>query len=278
MMRGLCGIALIVVALTAWSTPSVSASSPAQPPASAAEFHCPPSGLLIRTTTGQQFRFVEANGERCSYVDKNGDTREQYALLIDGFRPAAKNNLDALWPLRVGNRVEYDVVDTTPVQPTDRFSQRHYHEKFDVLRQERISVPAGTFDAFVVEWNETEIGRSHDTAVAKVTLWYAPEVGYFVKSDADIQNANASDPFAATQYADMTYQAAEIVMPSGKTFPAAAVSGPPKPGSSSTKPIPKAGNIASPADRLLTLKRLLDEKLITQQEYEQHRKAIIDGL
>ncbi len=248
-------------------------ASPAQPPASTAEFHCPQAGLLIRTSTGEQFRFIDANGERCRYVDKNGDTRELYALLVDGFGQAAKTDLDRLWPLRVGNRVEYDIVDTTPVQPTDRFSQRHYHETFEVLRQERIAVPAGSFDAFVLQRQEKEIGRHHDTSVATVTMWYAPQVGSIVKSSVDIANMHADDPFAAAEYANMSYQAAEIVMPDGKilTSQPAAVPGAAPVGTPSRSP-------ASPADRLITLKRLLNEKLITKQEYEELRKAIIDGL
>ena len=235
-----------------------------------ADFHCPKPGLILRTTTGEQLRFMETNGVRCSYVDGNGDTRELYALFVDGFGQAAKSNLDPLWPLRVGNRVEYDIVDTTPVQPTDRFAQRHYHETFEVLRQERITVPAGTFDTFVVQREEKEIGRHHDSNVAKVTLWYAPQVGCVVKSGAQVINANATDPYVVAQYEKMNYEAAEIALPDGNTLATPAPLAPAAPRLS--------GKAALTADRLITLKRLLDEKFITRQEYDQRRKAILDGL
>jgi hypothetical protein len=288
---GTASIAATPAVTPAAASQAISPQAPAM--ASTADFRCPQPGTLIRTSTGDQLRFMEAKGERCSYTDNTGDTRERYALFVDGFGAAAKSDLDRLWPLQVGNNVEYDVIDATPVQSKDPFLQKHYHESFEVLRQERVTVPAGTFDTFVVEWSEAEIGRNFAKTAAKVTLWYAPQIGYFVKSSADIVSVNTSDPFATTQYAKMTYQVAEVVMPDGTPIredakPAAAVTSAPSPptahaptkaASSSSASTPAAsGTTASPADRLIALKRLLDEKVITRQEYDERRKVILDGL
>jgi hypothetical protein len=253
----------------------------------ASEFHCPSTGTVIRTSTGRMFQFTEAKGSRCAYTDEGGNTRERYALFVDGFGQLARKEMDRLWPLSVGGRTDFDVVDMTPVQPTDRFSQRHFHESFVVTRQERVTLPAGRFDSFVVEWTETEIGRHHDKTEAVVTMWYAPQVGYVVKSSVRLVNANAADPYATTQYARMTYEATEVVMPNGQSLPVA--TGEPTvkaPGSEAPAPrtppalaAPAATPApASPATRLKTLRRLLDQKLITPQEYETRRKAILDSL
>jgi hypothetical protein len=250
-------------------------------------------------STGDQLKFTEANGERCGYVDDAGNARERYALFVDGFGRSARSELDRLWPLKVGNKVEFNILDTTPVQPTDRYAQKHYHESFEVVRQQRVTVPAGTFDTFVVQWAEKEIGQHHDTSVAEGSLWYAPQVGYFVKSAVNIVNAIAADPYGGTQYASMTYEAAEVTAPDGSTPPdadtkPATASGPPpaptaapavaKPATASGSPpapaaTPAASDAhASAADRLRALQQLLDQKLITPEEYQTRRKTILDSL
>jgi hypothetical protein len=59
------------------------------------------------------------------------------------------------------------------------FRTVYYAEEFRVLRQERITVRAGTFNTFVVQWREYARNVNYD---APRTWWIAPDLGYSVKS------------------------------------------------------------------------------------------------
>jgi len=240
------------------------------------EFRCPGAGTQIRTSVASEFKFTEANGTRCGYVDENGQTRERYALFADGISRLARKEMDSLWPLRVRNRVDFDIIDSVSDGWPARFLTRNRHETFEVTQRQRIAVPAGIFDTFIVEWTEREIGV-HDATEAKITMWYAPAVGYVVKSTVSMINTNAGDPHATAQYANLSFEAAEIAMPNGVPVPVAAK---PTPKPSATQVVAPGAvpTSTSPADRLIALKRLLDEKLITREEYDARRKAILDGL
>jgi hypothetical protein len=243
------------------------------------EFHCPGPGTLIRTSTHSEFKFTAENGMRCSYVDEGGTARERYALFADGFSSLARKEIETLWPLKVGNVIDFNIIDTTPRQPTDKFAQHHYHEALRVTGEQRVRVPAGSFDTFVIEWTETQIGIHQDRTEAVVTEWYEPRIGYFVKSSVNLVNAAASDPYASTPYASLTYEATEIAMPPGVPLPLAAEPAP-APAPAKAPAAKPAQGIAPPsvADRLAELKRLFDQKLISPEEYESHRKAILDAL
>ncbi|HKX07444.1 MAG TPA: hypothetical protein VJN67_04590 [Stellaceae bacterium] len=177
-------------------------------PSNVAEFHCPAAGTIIRTSAHSSFKFTNGTGFTCAYVDQDGTARERYAIFADGYSRLAKRDLDGLWPLRVGNRVEFRNADTN----TPNFlSRRDYDESFTVVRQEPVTVPAGTFDTFVIEWHETGFSQIYRSD-AIITLWYAPRSGYFVKSTVKVVDADARDPVAQTQYSGMDYEATEVVL------------------------------------------------------------------
>jgi hypothetical protein len=258
------------------ASPPKSSTSVAADFATVVEFHCPASGTRLKTSARSQLIFADGSGLRCTYSDETGQKHERYALFADAYGDAARKELDALWPLKVGNRVDYDVSGTGFTQAADRYGGGNKHETFAVTRRERITVPPGVFDTFVVEWTEQETGRPSPTG-AMVTMWYAPAVGYVVKSAVRMLGTNEASPFSATQYAGLTFDATEIAMPNGQPLPVATQ---PPPASIATPIVAPAAlpESGSPADRLITLKRLLDEKLITREEYDKRRKAILDGL
>jgi hypothetical protein len=170
------------------------------------------------------------------------------------------------------------------VQVSDKYFTRDRQESFVVNRQERITVQAGTFDTFVIEWTEQETGANPTSALT--TLWYAPSVGYVVKSSVHMLNGNEVSSLSASRYVGLTYDTTEITMPNGapvpvatkelvaptapKLAPASAV-----PAASPAAPVPAP---ATPQQRLQSLKQFLDQKLITPEEYETRRKAILDSL
>jgi len=247
---------------------------------SAVDYHCPALGTVLKTSARTEFTFTDPNGMRCSYFDESGNARERYALFADGYGRLARKDLDALWPLKVGNSISFDLSDGNAVQPADKHSNPSYRESFVVTGRQRVAVPAGIFDTFVVEWRERGMGPTSGTE-ALITLWYSPAVGYVVKSSVKMLESQAAGPFPGpysdSRYTGLTFDATEIAMPNAAPVPVAAKSVP----SSSRVPaaVPAAlPSSASPADRLVTLKRLLDEKLITREEYDARRKAILDGL
>jgi hypothetical protein len=196
------------------STASVAAPATPRPPErtmETAEFRCPSAGTVVRTSIGQQYEFTQADGMRCRYIDESGAQRQRYAILVDGTGRLARRDLDALWPLKVGNRVDFRNVDAN----TPNFVyKRDSDESFTVVRQESVAVPAGSFDTFVIEWREkgTNTGARSE---ALITLWYAPEIGYFVKSSAKIVDRDPTDALADSQFSGMNYKATTIVRPSG---------------------------------------------------------------
>jgi hypothetical protein len=238
--------------------------------AATADFRCPAVGTVIQNSGGGKLTFTEANGFRCGYTDQNG-RHERYAMFADGFGPLARKELDGLWPLRVGNTVSFRVRETISSYGTAAPDRQ---EDFVVNRQERITVPAGTFDTFAVEWTEQETGPNPTGAL--ITQWYAPSLGYVVKSSVQMLNTNGVRPYAETRYAGLTYDTTDIAMPNGAPVPLATMA-PPAPKAAGANAVP-ATSSASPDDRLRALKDLLDQKLITQTEYDSRRKAILDGL
>jgi hypothetical protein len=265
-----------------------------------ADFRCPAAGTVIRNSTGGQLTFTEANDSRCGYTDETGQKHERYAIFADGYGRLARKEMDGLWPLKVGNIVSFHIHDSSSVQTSDRYFVRDLDETFAVGRQERITVPAGTFDTFVVDWTEQETGPN--PTGASTTLWYAPSVGYVVKSSVHMLNNNEVSSVSAARYVGMTYDAVEIAMPNGAPVPvattepvaptpvsaskpaaaaspAAATAPPPAAAPPARAATPAATDAAgSPADRLKALQQLLDEKLITPEEYDRRRKVILDSL
>ncbi len=135
-------------------------------------FRCPTPGTEIDFRSGAQrvFAAEEPSADACALQSAAG---VQPAIAFGPYNDAAAEALRRLWPLRVGNSVSFTATVSI---------ERHLRETYRVVRHELVTVPAGTFDAFVIEWES--VGQDqytngyHETA----TFWYAPEVGYVVKT------------------------------------------------------------------------------------------------
>jgi hypothetical protein len=64
-----------------------------------------------------------------------------------------------------------------------------------VLRKERVTVPAGTFEAYVVEQRTTFSGD--ETGSRLDTFWYVPSLGMTVKESADTKASQSGSTFSS---------------------------------------------------------------------------------
>jgi hypothetical protein len=98
----------------------------------------------------------------CTYKKKNKEEAEKFGALADDAR-FLDAGLGKLWPLKVGGE--------------QIFSLGAAQERFTVLRREAVELAAGTFDTFVIEQEESVMGRN-----GKRLFWYAPDFGLVVQS------------------------------------------------------------------------------------------------
>lgn len=76
--------------------------------------------------------------------------------------------LGQLFPLQVGKAVSF----------TRRWAGQAWHDRIEVLDREAVTVPAGTFDTFVL----LRVSEQADSDWrAEQRTWYAPELGWVVK-------------------------------------------------------------------------------------------------
>lgn len=117
------------------------------------------------------------DGWRTRFTDNAGREGSRVGLFISE-NPAQPTQVDsadlaALWPLRVGKETEMKVNRGDEV----------WRYEFRVTGTQKVTVPAGEFDTFVVQAVETpELVRDPAKSYsAMYTWWYAPEIGNVVK-------------------------------------------------------------------------------------------------
>src|SRR3546814_14024088 len=82
--------------------------------------------------------------------------------------PPDGGELGRLFPLQIGKAVSF----------TRRWAGEAWRDRIEVLDRERITVPAGTFDTFVLlRVSEQVNGDWRD----EQRTWYAPQLGWVVK-------------------------------------------------------------------------------------------------
>jgi hypothetical protein len=86
--------------------------------------------------------------------------------------------VERFWPLRVGKQVTF----------VERAPDGDWLHTLRAVRGEIVTVPAGSFDTFVVERATSGLGRTH--FFATYTYWYAPAAGAIVR--AEIRQAGTS--------------------------------------------------------------------------------------
>jgi hypothetical protein len=81
----------------------------------------------------------------------------------------ATGKLDELFPLAVGKTARYEFT----------FERGTSVHRVKVIGTEKVTVAAGTFDTFVIDWEQEGLGRNVFVGTARV--WYAPSIGSSVK-------------------------------------------------------------------------------------------------
>jgi hypothetical protein len=183
---------------------------------------CPRPGTVVETSLGGSLRFTYGDGARCWYRTRSGALDARYAAFLGGdsaWLEQGGSRLRELFPLEIGKQVWFTVQGVTAGgYPTS------WDETYTVVGRERVRVPAGTFDAYVIRWREW--GRLTNDWEATHRFWYAPEVGYFVK-------------FRAAWHTSMkSWEATRVVLP-GDSLLASQPSAPAEGSGSSGPPRPQ---------------------------------------
>jgi hypothetical protein len=136
-------------------------------------FACPQPGTTIEFKSGAQIVFDAAEGVYCPY--KSGG-RRQLATAFGIYDSEGAQALAQLWPMKLGNQVSF----------LRSSAQTTYREHYRVSRRVPVTVRAGTFDAFLIDWSST---TANGTAIAAYgesgSFWYAPALGWIVKTHHD---------------------------------------------------------------------------------------------
>jgi hypothetical protein len=160
-MRRLCVTLLLVGVGAPWG---VAAHAQSQP------FVAPTLGTVLYTNTTSYYEIDSVEGSTVRSVGN----RLAYSPWIVGCRNLGSTvdfdmaGADALWPLEIGK---------TAISETRR-NEFRWAINLRVKGREKVTVPAGTFDAWIIELEET--AATHDYKVS-FDCWYAPDVGFAVK-------------------------------------------------------------------------------------------------
>ena len=123
------------------------------------------------------------------------------------------------------------------------------------------------------------VGLAHQPFTAQMAASHQFPTGHRAAASADVALATDADSAVVTRPDWITFQNLSPAVASNRhPTPAAAPAAPPP--STAVAPAPSAPTPGydAVADRLRTLRKLLDDGLITQQEYDEKRRQIIGGL
>ena len=160
------------------------------------EFHCPKSGTVIEYTgTGGTIVFGGADGMWCTGTLEKGQSWRRYAVLAgadaswSGF---IENHVERIWPLQLGKEIRFTFQGRSSRVSggVDADTPFWYAERIVVARKEKLTVPAGTFDTWVIG-DHQDVSRGR--VVALRTYWYAPEIGFAIKYNYHITQGVGTD-------------------------------------------------------------------------------------
>ncbi|HEX6978932.1 MAG TPA: hypothetical protein VF342_06510 [Alphaproteobacteria bacterium] len=130
-------------------------------------------GTIYTNSLGNTITVTGVVGRTVRFVDQNGKEFSSHALLYAQNPKVIGNEsviaaIDSLWPLEVGKQAEAWVYNP----------DWSWKLTWKVLGRETVNVPAGSFDAWLIEHTEASMG---DYYIGKSQTWYAPEVGWNVR-------------------------------------------------------------------------------------------------
>jgi hypothetical protein len=151
----------------------------AQPvPPAPAPYNPPPVGSVIQTSAGTH-TITGSSGYDLTLQndDKAGGGFTTLHGLVqrqpEGSSSYSRSEVERLWPLQVGKSASTNMVT----------QQGGRALRWDVVRAETITVPAGTFPTYVIEKRE----RTNDDAYEAIErMWYAPQLGYLAKYEQEL--------------------------------------------------------------------------------------------
>ena len=246
------------------------------------EFHCPKPSTVITFGDSGSFTYTGQTGMTCQARTDSGRLVSQFLGLTASGSDLENNHVERLFPLRIGNEIDFtssgprvnatgDLVVTT--------EDIYYDNTVKVVRQEKLVTAAGTFDTFVIEWDQ-QIKDARSKGAWLTTMWFAPDLGARIKAKFQTLQGYGND---------MSNEVTSVTLPHSNAPPTAATSSPsppehppalniaPAPAPTASAPTTPDSSLSAAA-RLKTLKDLLDQKLITPDEYAAKRKAILDAL
>ncbi len=149
--------------------------------AQSADFKAPAIGTRFEWKynggVGRPGEIVGVSGRVVTYQDSGG-IRHRYGGFQQMESSRGENlrldisELDKLWPLSVGKSVSVQA----------QYGQYASQIEIRVVKQEKITIPAGTFDAFEIEADERTIGSGYGYSGTTLS-WFVPSVGYALKWD-----------------------------------------------------------------------------------------------
>ena len=96
----------------------------------------------------------------------------------------AEKKLASLWPLEVGKKADYTIVQVTNGGFGDNEANGTFRVRAKIERRESVATPGGTFDTFVIKQvarASCDANRITSTVVYERTIWFAPDPGVVVK-------------------------------------------------------------------------------------------------
>jgi len=167
---------------------------------SPAPYTPPPAGSVIQTSAGT-YTVTESNGYDL-VLQKDAQAGGGFTTLHGLFQREPENTstysrreVESLWPLQVGKRASTDMIT----------QQGGRNLRWEVVRTETVTVPAGTFPTYVVEKRERS---SDDSYLANERWWYAPQLGFPVKYEQEL--VRGIEKYAPWELVSIRYPGAPV--------------------------------------------------------------------
>jgi hypothetical protein len=168
----------------------------------------------------------------------------------------------------VGKQWSVDVDYVRPDRTTGNLKQ-----DARVVAYEEVTVPAGKFMAFKIEYDGYVRTSTGFSGRIVDTFWYAPAARADVKHMRRIANNDFTRELVKYP-APSSARAQPLAAPQSAGTPAASNPAPPQTSPTTSPPAADSTRV----NRLRELEQLRKEGLITQQEYEEKRKAVLSTL
>lgn len=183
--------ALLAVAITPFDPGAGAAQAPALEPA---PFTALPEGTVMvweNIDTGKKVQGVvgRTRGLIVSWIWEGRSFSSFAHICMDCVAagvPPDGGVLGQLFPLEVGKAVSF----------TRRWAGEAWRDRIEVLGTERVTVPAGTFDTFVLLRVSEQVDSDWR---AEQRSWYAPELGWVVKFEG-YNNKGAGERWQAVRF------------------------------------------------------------------------------